>query len=133
MSYELIVDESDYEDIENDFDQKIVEAFDQAAEKKQKELDWINNFNQLSRRFHNFFGRGNLHIAELSFQYENRKFRGIFFSDPNMNYLPLIEVVEKEGTYKSSRQYEVIDSIFQNRSKVKKNALNKVQKEVDIL
>ena len=130
MSYELLVDGSDYEELEDRYKEDVIEAFDQAVEKKQKELDWINNFNQLSRRFHNFFGRGDLHIAELAFQYENRKFRGIFFSNPDLNKLPLLEVVEKKGTNKSSRQCEVLNNIFSNKSQVMENALNRVEEEV---
>lgn len=127
MSHELLVEDSDYEELRREFDDRVVERFKKAVEKKQEELQWIDDFNKLTRRFHNFFGRGDVHVAELRFSMEGRRsFRGIFYSSPGLEKLPFIQLVEKNDTYKKSRQYVVIDEIFQNKDRVKREAMDKV-------
>lgn len=131
MSHELLIEDSDYEELEREFDKKAVERFKEAVEKKQEELRWIDDFNKLTRRFHNFFGRGDVHIAELRFSMEGRRsFRGIFYSSPGLDKLPFVQLVEKNDTYKNSRQYVVLDEIFENKDRVKKEAMDKVVEAV---
>lgn len=127
MSYELLIEDSDYEELREDFDDRVVEKFKESVEKKQDELKWIDDFSKLTRRFHNFFGRGDAHLAELRFSIEGRRsFRGIFFSSPGLEKLPFVQLVEKNDTYKNSRQYVVIDEIFENKDRVKREAKDKV-------
>ena len=128
MTYQIHYTESDRKKVISRFDEKVVEQFEKRLEKKSQQLEWVNSLNKLSKRFHNFFGECDHHIAEIKFSVKSTEFRGLFLLLEEENTLAMVDVIEKED-YKGSRQEAVIQTVFDDRRKYRNSLSQKLEEE----
>ena len=133
MSYVICLTESDRDRLLSDHSQEVLDSLQYKVRKKNKELDWINNFNQLTKRFHNFFGSNNHHLAEMSFKAESKDYRAIFFLLENEKKLALCGVVDKSAdNYLGSDQDNMIRAL-QNEPKEARSQIESKLREEQVI
>ena len=121
MGYDLVWIEEDLEDAANEYNYRLANDLEKALKEKQKQIKWKKNRAELSQRFHNMFGLGDLTLAEIWFESQSQTFRAL---------CPVIEkavfyyqTVPKSG----SSQKRALKLMKKNSSEIK----NHFQKRTD--
>lgn len=96
MVFNLYWTEKDIEDAESEFGTHVASRLESVLEQKAREVRWKGNTAEVARRFHNFFGLGGLHVAEIKFTVQSREFRAVclLVAEDSIAYFDL---VDKEG------------------------------------
>lgn len=127
MGYEICLTETDRDRLVSNHSERIAEALEDKIRKKNEELQWVENFKQLTGRFYNFFGSKGQHIAEINFTSGSKQYRGIFLAVPEAKKVIFCSVVPKgQDNYLGSDQDEVIRALQSNPKKVQQKAKDKI-------
>lgn len=112
--YDIIFKEDDVEHIAKKQDLKLAEAVRSRVEKKRNQLRFVDSFRAAANRFWNFFGYNGMKIAELKVEHQSKHHRAFFVAVQETGDFVFFDIVEKEGDYSGSEQYQMILGMRKN-------------------
>lgn len=123
-SYEIVLTESQYQDLASRHDENVAQKVVERLNTKQKELEWVESHDQLTKRFQSFFGKDGVHFAEPGFEAHNNEWRAILILIRKADTFIFHRAVKKHGTYTKSRQKDMIHNLQSNPNDAEEKALN---------
>lgn len=113
------------EKVSEDFSYRVAKDLESTIEDKHSQVKWKDDINGLSRRFHNMFKLGELHIAEISFSSMSGDYRAICVVIPDGKYVVYYTTVPKNG----SSQERTLKLMEKNSEEIKKSIQSLIAKE----
>lgn len=128
MGYDVCLTEEDRDRLVSDYSPEILEQLEHKASNKDEQLDWIDDINKLSSRFHNFFGSKGQHIAEMDFTCNSQKYIAVFLVLEDDKKLAFCGVVSKgHDNYLGSDQDKIIRALQSSPNEVRDKLKSKLE------
>lgn len=114
MSFDFVLTDEHREKTVKKHSEEVAESLEEKVERRQSELDMCGSVpvQRLDRRLQRTIGHNGQHFAEVRFQAHNRPYRALFVVLEDREKLVYLTVVGKEDRFNSSRQKELIFSLF---------------------
>lgn len=124
--FDIIFEDSDYRQIIDDHEEGLAEKTRERVEKKRRQLELADSFRNVTNRFWNNFGYNGAEIVEMKVRYQSKNHRAFFVFVQESGDLVFLDVVEKEGDFKSSDQYQLLQGVKNNAGDVMDYARDRV-------
>ena len=124
QGYDIILTENQWQNIVSRHDEEVADKIVNRLQTKQEELEWVESQDQLSKRFHTFFGKDGVHFAEPGFEAHNTDWRAVLILIRKADTFVFHREVRKQGNYGTSKQKEIICSLKANPKEAKKKSMD---------